>query len=228
MSARRPRNEEDDLFGKEEIAAARKSKVPHAWKRLHLNNDYFENSPSIKTFSIKDTLSIDSGVSTSFDSGRSGFTDMDYDATDSSKKSPDLHSRKSLEGSDDHETKKKTWLFTKRRNKKKAQKLNNEMNHSDSLDKMTDSPPVKTKSKDKVKRHSMDSTNLLMADSKSSGLPVNRNHRKSEGDINFNMRYAINQQYNEQQQQRGNNFLTPNYKPQSQDDANNGIQMSLC
>jgi len=221
-----PRDQDDPL----NLEPTRKLKIPHEWKRLQITNDYFLNRPLIKTSSIRETLSIDSGVcSPSLSDSSSGhkhvreisggFIDIDMDSTDSKKSSPDVD-RKSLENSDDYESSKKKGWFTKRRNKKKMKQMSEDENSANTL------PAISARQNlEKMKRYSVDALSFLDNTENRSQQPNGaeqngrKGPRKSEGDINFNSKHLVNQQT-----ERSNNLLHPDYSNKTE----NGIQMSLC
>ena len=217
--------QEDDLFNTEE--QTRKTKIPNEWKKLQLTNDYFQNKPLIKTSSIRETLSIDSGVhspslSDSHKHSRQtsgGFNDLDVDYTDSKRSSPDVD-RKSLESSDDLEISKKKGWFTKRRNKKKQKQLSEDDLNSHTLPAAYGRQNLK-----EMKRYSVDALSFL--DNTDSRPQQNGNEhgrkgpRKSEGDLNFNLKHSVTHPPTQQQQ----NLLHPAYTTTQNED---GVQMSLC
>ena len=186
-----------------------------------MTSEYFQNQPTIKTSSIKETLSIDSGVCSPSlsDSGHrhsrqtsGGFVEIDVvdsasSTTDSKRSSPDVD-RKSVD-SEDFENinevgKKKGW-FSKIRNKKKS-KTNDDMSSANTL------PAVNARQNmEKMKRYSVDALSYLdETDNKSENRSNDK--RKSEGDINSNRRNAV-------VHRTPNNTLHPNFADGSPDSA---------
>ena len=201
-------------------------KIPQEWKRLQITNDYFHKRHLIKTLSIRETLSTDSGVSSPISSRHSNshhhHPETDLDFPDSKRSSPDSD-RKSLEYSgDDHEqhaNKKKGW-FTKRRNKKKLKQMSEEETSGPN----TLPAAAARMNFEKMKRYSVDALSFLDNADTPPRSPLtnelyNRAQRKSEGDINFNSKHLTNHQ---QQQQ---NLPHSNFTPHKTDD---GVEMSLC
>lgn len=191
---------EDDMFKDEST----KQKMPPEWRRLHLNTGYFDANTPIKTTTIRESLSIDSGVS-SADSGRhtrqtsGGLQDFEILSTGSPKGSPEqTRNGKALESSDESDqTKKKGWF--KIFNKKKRHSIGNLLD-TEQLDSLS------VEKHDSKKRYS-DSPLLL---SPKQNNDRKKNHRKSEGDINYNLKHSVTPpDYG--------NHLTPK-----------GVEMSLC
>ena len=211
---------EDDLFNNEQ-----RMKIPQEWKRLQITNEYFSKRHLIKTSSIRETLSNDSGVSSPALSRDSSYhnpeTDLDY--PDSKRSTPDSD-RKSLDYSgDDHEqqsSKKKGW-FTKRRNKKKIKQMSeDETSGSNTL------PAVAARMNfEKMKRYSVDALSFLDNPDTPPRSPLvndlttatlqrhSKGKRQSEGDINFNSKH------------QQSNLLHANYPSHKSED---GVEMSLC
>ena len=189
-----------------------KVKLPAEWKRLRLNSDYFVNNTAINSVSIRDSLSIDSGVSVDNvrHTRQSSGGLQEYDVIRTPKHSPEVgRKQKVLEQSDDSgEQKKKTWF--KIFNKKKRNSMGN----------VLDSPEtISNDMFDSIHKRLSDSPQTMLRSPRREKRP----HRKSEGDINYNIK--VNHEISTQDLVNQHEITTQELVNQQK---LNGVQLSLC